>query len=1201
MKNIRNARGIPCEKMRNGMKFRRVCTILCCLLFSMALWAQMPTIKVTHFSVQNTTLKNAIKQLEKTVDTGFFYESKEMEKVKGVSLTMRNTTLEEVLKHLLAGTGFTFEYLNGNVVITKAKQISAPPRKEDAKKTISGKVVDENGELVIGAVILLGKTQTGTITDVNGDFFLETTQSNPKLTIAYLGLKTTEIVASTSKKNSVVLKEDAKMINEVVVTGYQDIKKEKMTGSVTTIRTDKINERYTPNIMTNLEGRVAGLTTYGGKTTIRGTSSLFAETTPLLVVDGVPIEGSIEDLNPYDIESVNVLKDAASSAIYGARASNGVIVVTTKNAKKKGKIDIDFSANLSIYEKKNLDYADNFYMTPEQQVDVESEFYDYMFNSGQFTMDPIQYSWMMIDYMNYQDVSPIWYGYYQKALGQITQEQLDEKLNQLKKNNFAKEFGEEILRQQVMQQYNLSLRSRSDKMQNSLTLNYKYDNSGMINSNNSALNISYKGSYDIASWLTASVDINGVYTNSKSPGMDQTSWHTNVFGHAAYDSMYEADGTPHLFYYMMNGNNYWSSKNTAGLHDLGVNIKDEFYNNVQTTKRQHMRYHGNLLFKIIKGLTANAQFVYETSHTTTEWLANEESHVARTIRNAYTTLDYSTGKVTYMTPENGGMLRTTNTDGNYWTARGQVNYDRIFGKHAITALAGLEFRETKTTGTKSLMLGYDEQLQSSASLTVNFKDLSQIYRSPYYMMMSGMFNPAIYVFTPYFSNAIGVIPEVRHRYASGYANLTYTFDEKYNVFGSYRKDYADVYGLNSKFRGKPLWSVGAGWNAHNESFIKDNFTWINFLKLRVSYGVTGNIYQGATSYMTASSSGMNDLTNLPQGVIESPANPDLRWEQSRTTNIGLDFSVLNNRLRGSIDYYKKASKDVFANKSLDPTTGFGSLRVNNASLENKGIEMQLSYDWFNDSRREDFTWSTSFTLSHNKNKVTHVENPATSASQMLYDENCAYKAGYPSSALWSYRFAGISDKQGEQGRTLWYAEDGSTALNVANLSVDVLEYSGQKDPKIVMGMDNTWKWNGLSLSVLMAYYGGHKMRALAKNEVDYVPYSTALPSYFLNAWTPENPTNTPGIGQYASGQRYGMTAYSNTAIHDADFLKIRNIVLGYELPERWLQGIGVNRVSLRFQIDNPKYLWVKNKVGVDPETLGIRGQSAYIFGLNINL
>ena len=762
--------------------------------------------------------------------------------------------------------------------------------------------------------------------------------------------------------------------------------------------------------------------------------------------------------------------------------------------------------------------------------------------------------------------------------------------------NYAKEYGDAVYKQQVLQQYNLSLRGKADKIQNNLTLNYKHDNMGVINHMYNQFNIQYKGVFDVTKWLTATLTVNGLYEKRREAGYDYNAHYDNPWAVPAYETMYNADGSLRRLNYWYDGNDYLEPGD--GLYNLACSPLEEYYNNSQTTHRQHMRYHGNLLFRIVKGLTAQAQYVYEKDHNTIDWIASQESHLAKTIRNAYAQYDYVNNVVSYMTPSKGGMKRTTNTDGSYWTARGQLNYANTFGKHDINALAGLEFRQTKVTGTKTLLLGYDDQLQTSYTQTVDFGTLGLMDYSPYFLMMAGGFPAQQFVFTPYFSDGMGSVPETLHKYASGYFNATYTYDERYNLFASFRKDYADVYGLNAKFRGKPLWSVGAGWIIHNEHFMKD-INWVNFLKLRFSYGVTGNIYQGATSFLTATTGTLNSLTQLPIGVIESPANPNLKWEQTRTTNVGIDFSLFANRLRGSLDYYLKDGRDIFSNMNLDPTNGFASMFVNMASMRNHGIELQLTYDWFRANNRSAFGWTTNFTMAYNKNKVTKVENASTRAYQLTDNP---YVKGYPSSALWSYRFAGISNNQGEKGQTLWYTDNDLTSHVAQNGSVDIMTYSGQTEPKVIMGMDNSFHWNGFSLSILMAYYGGHVMRALAEAETFGVP-NAAIPSYFLNAWDEkDNPNSTtPGIGRYGSSSVGWEPEYSDISVRKADFLKIRNIVFGYDFQSQWINKLGINRLGLRFQIDNPKWLWVANKVNVDPETLGIRTPSSFIFGLNINL
>ena len=350
--------------------------------------------------------------------------------------------------------------------------------------------------------------------------------------------------------------------------------------------------------------------------------------------------------------------------------------------------------------------------------------------------------------------------------------------------------------------------------------------------------------------------------------------------------------------------------------------------------------------------------------------------------------------------------------------------------------------------------------------------------------------------------------------------------------------------------------------------------------------------------MTASSGDINSTTNLPVASISSPANPDLRWEQNRTTNVGLDYGFMSYRLRGSLDYYVKTGKDIFAPITLDPTTGFSSMVANVASIRNNGIELAIGYDWFVPGNRRGFSWTTNLTVTYNKNKVLEVENPATRAYDLV---SLPYKTGYPVNALWAYRFAGIDDRPGLVGQSMYYVENGNTSHNAGSASVDVLEFGGQSDPKAIVGMDNQLRWNGLSLGFLLVYYGGHKMFAQPKSEVFESSWDSPLNIVYLNSWTPENHSDVPGIGEYASTSLGSECRTATNCLYDADFLKIRNITIGYDLPEHLTEKVGISKISLRFQINDPKALWIKNNAGIDPETLGIRKQASYMFGVNLSL
>ena len=1154
-----------------------------------------------------TPLKTVLNEIQKQVDYTFVYNDQQVGADKPVTIHVQNAGLTAVLDQMLKPLNINYKILDKQIALSPAATAAQQQGRagQGGAVMLKGRITDQDGLPVAGAAIQNLTEKTYAITDVNGNYTLAV--KNPRtanIEVSFLGMDTVTEPLNGRSTFDVQMTYSRMFIEGAVVTGYQEIQQKKVTGAIATVNSKKIEERYSPSLMQNLEGRVAGLSTYGGKMTIRGVSSMYAEANPLLVVDGLPMEGSIDDLNPYDIESVNVLKDAAAAAIYGARASNGIIVVTTKSAREKGKIDVDFSSNVTIYDKYNMDYASNFYMNAEQQIAIEKDYNHYNFFERDDAASYVsQYESSILSGSGY--ISPIEYAYYKWAKGEGSQSDVDALCAKLAKNNFAKDYADAVYRRQVIQQYNLALRSRSDRFQSNFVINWKNDNAGIINTFDRQMQISYKGSYDVAKWLTATVAVNGIYGASREKGLDYNGFES-PWAYPAYESLYNEDGSDKLLYTWYNGNQYRDNTEGGYFKEVGINLVDEYYNNIMNYKRQYMRYHGDLLFKIFQGFTADLSFVYETNHRTADWFANAESHSAKTMYNAYTVVDPS-GDVSHLTPATGGIRAAQNTDGRYWTARGQLNYANTFGKHEIVALAGLEFRETLYAGTSSLMLGYDDQLQNASTQTIDFATISQMRYSPSYMAIGGGFPANQFVYGPYISTSMSPVVEQHHRYASGYANFTYTYDEKYNLFGSFRKDYADVYGLNVKLRGRPLWSAGVAWNINNEDILK-GVNWINALKLRFSYGVTGNIYQGATSYMTATSTGLNSSTNQPYGQIESPANPNLKWERTLTTNVGVDYSFVENRFRGSLDYYRKVGKDLFSYKTLDPTTGFTRMFMNVADMENHGVELTFTGDWVRERRRSDFGWSSTLTFAVNKNKITNVENASTRAYQLLSNP---YVVGYPTSAMWSWRFAGISEAEGEQGQTLWFSDDDRKTHSAQSGSVAIMEYSGQAEPVVIAGLDNRFVWNGFSLNVLMAYYGGHKMRALIENETFGVAQGSAVPSYFLNAWTPEHKTNTPGIGRYSSNSLGSEPRYSDISVRNAAFLKIRNIVFGYELPENWARKIGASRVNLQFQVDNLPALWTAFRPGkemtyydkslrYDPETGGIPMRSSYIFGLHIN-
>jgi TonB-linked SusC/RagA family outer membrane protein len=1127
-------------------------------------------------SQKNVPLEAVIKEIRKQSGYDFYYDGKTVPVDLRTNISVKNADLNTALTSALRGLNLTFHVDGRTVLLVKSKTGTFV-----GSFKVNGVVMDEEGYPVIGATVSVKGRSIQTLTDKDGRFSITADDGDDVLIFTSVATETLELNLAGRKEISVILILKNNSLKEITInTGFQRISKEKMTGATVTVSSVDLEKRYTPNILNNLEGMVPGLVNFRGTTTIRGVSTINASKNPLIVLDGLPIEGSIADINPYDVDNITVLKDAAAAAIYGARAANGVIVISTKKARGKG-TSVSFSSDITIADKANIDYN---LLTPAQQVDAESAVYDYVFAStgGLYPTRAAAVTATATNINNGSAMSPVYYAYYQFAKGDITQTQLDEKLAGFKQGNFRQQFKDNVLLNDILQQYNLAVRNSGDKFQSSLVLNYKNSNSGIINAYNRQLNLFYKGSYQAAQWLNINYGVNTVLGYQKSSNSEFTGSSNNV---PSYQPLLDADGR-RVFYTTSEYNNYNTNTASQPTNGLLFNHLEELEKDFKKSSQQNTRYYLNMDAKVAPGLTFTPQFQYENNNFSTSAYAEADSYTMRYLKSVFTTL----------LPANGGKLATTNSKADYWTARGQVEYQRTFGKHAIDAIAGTEFRQTRIKGVSGLLLGYDDQLQSHSTTSVSFPALNA-YKN------TTSFKPGFSTSSLYsrnFDNAIAVIPETTHRFSSNYANVTYTYDSRYTAFGSYRIDYADVFGLDEKFRGKPLWSAGASWNLHRESFLSD-LSWINQLKLRATYGITGNIVQGVSSILTANSTLYNPITNLPMSVVINAANPELRWEKTATINLGTDFALFSGRLNGSLDWYRKKSTDLLVTQRLDPSEGFSSQIINNGDVLNNGVELNLQYEIYKHTGDEALAWSAGLVLSRNKNRIVYIDEVATTPLALAQG---GYKKGFPVNALFSYQYKGLTGL----GQPQWLKADGTlSTIALTGNDMSAIVYSGTSDPKININLSNEWRYKGFGLYVLAVYYGGQSLRALVPELVSGVPYGS-MPAYIANSWSPDN-TNTivPGTGKYSpgtfpgtQGPPNGQLSYSDTFVRSGDFIKIRSAVLSYKLPPQLVNKLGSKGISLHIQLNNPKALWTRNDVGVDPETGGAPIPTSYVFGLNVN-
>lgn len=1082
------------------------------------------------------------------------------------------------------------------------------------QKNIVGTVRDSDGEPLAGATVLIEGTKEGVATDIDGNFSILTKKDKPVLVISYIGMVTERIeVPKDYKIIDVCLKPHENMMDEIVVTGYQNIKREGATGAYQKISAAELEKRHASDLVSNLEGNIPGLVVtrdYTGvkegedQLLIRGTGTFNANTAPLVVVDGLPIEGGLNSVNQYDIENITILKDASAASIYGARAANGVIVITTKQAKKE-KLTIDFNADLTISEKQKYDNMG--WASASEVIQLERYNWDAMLNEP--NLRSISSLIQDTDNNRCEGISPVTRLLLANYRGQLQDDELNARLDRWARNDYRKEYNDLRTRTHVNQQYNLSLRTQGKALTSSITANYMSDNTGVAAQNNNSLTFRYKGDLKVTTWLDLAFSVNVLSNRRKTQIYD--SWgQLNSF--MPYQSMYEEDGSLSRMEADVYLKNPAFENANIGLKDHSYNPVEETGLNMQKFRSTNIRSYVQALVRILPGWTAQGMFQYEDINSRQDAHYQKDSYFMRNIYNLYTEGGTSTiwenmdfnefldavmsgapwvdfnhwgqRPVTVQKPTvhhvpDGGALETYTRDGAYYTFRAQTSFNREFGRHGIDALAGFEYRQTHTTTSTNTLLGYDEQSQTNGNLKADWE------------FINGNGN----------TGALGTdhaaagapkkfaTSDNLHRYYSLYANAVYVYDRRYSLSGSYRVDKCDLFGTDPKFRGRPLWSVGVSWNVQNEAFMH-GITWVDALKLRASYGLTGNINNSVSSYLTATIR-VNNINGDPYSSLKTPPNDQLRWEKTSTWNGGVDFALLGYRLNGSIDLYKKSGSDILTLNDLDITNGWSSQYINNGKIENKGVEIMINGRILQAVRRKDIGINMTLNLSYNSNKVTGVARTPRTGDEY---RRSSLHLGYPKNSLFGIDYVGLQEKDGT-----WYGawrnsngEVMTSNITGSNFKIEDCVYAGSLDPKWAGGITPEITWNGFSLSAMFNFYAGHVMQVNGNrwntqggNTGGYSTLGGAYPvlSSALDYWNGVEGALPNGyMSNYVKNGEYGM--YDVNTVQHADYVKLRSLVLSYSFDRKLCNRLRINDIRLRAQMNNI-WTWARNGMSLDPEAV----------------
>lgn len=1062
------------------------------------------------------------------------------------------------------------------------------------ERVVTGVVMDgemEN-EPLIGATVSIGdgKVGQGTITDYNGHFTLKVPAGTKKLTVSYVGYESRVINLETGKMEYMVtLSADNTKLSEVVVTGYQKIDRRKLTASVSQLNLSEEAVGAVKNIDQALAGQIAGLSavTASGapgapvKIRIRGTASINGVQEPLWVLDGIPMEGndvpavenlndiddlyqtSIAGLNPSDIDNITVLKDAAATAIYGARAANGVIVITTKKG-KEGRPVINFSTKLTYSPKVSIDRLNLLNSNEKVGLELDLLRSDYTYREHKGGVANI------LDELGE-------FNAYKAGGWDALSPTAQQRINHLR--TIDTDWNDILFRNVFNREYNVSISGGSERSHYYASAGY-YKEQGVVKGvENNRYNVTLKSDFKINKILKLGLSI---FANQR----EQDSYMTDT------------GGFTNPVYYSRRANPYFEPYNALGGYNYDQNVQGReneapnfniFEESNNTSKKRVDRsvmaiVDAELQFN--KHLKLTSQFGYQYDNFHLNRYAGQDSYAMRKAKEyASYTID---GVYRTILPD-GGMTKKTDSHSSQWTWKAMLEYARRLGEiHDLEVMLGTEVRHVESEAQTSTAYGYDERTLTTQPVIFPTENIARNYP----------------------------LHEETHQenaYVSWFATGSYTLLYRYTLGASIRFDGSDVFGVAKKYRYLPLYSVSGLWRAKEEKFLRD-VKWLSELSLRASYGIQGNIDKNTSPYLIGTFQRTSVLPGYVETVIsaETAPNPDLKWEKTKNVNLGFDVAFLKNRIRLSVDYYYRKSTDLISSRKLPLETGFAYTSVNWASMKNTGWEIALNT---RNISTKDFTWTTSVNLGFNTNEVLN-ETVA---------ENSTYpgREGYPVSALFAYKTAGLD----AEGYPLFVAKDGSlqTATEFFKLNRfgastltaeeqrNLYTYMGSEDPKCSGGFINNFEYKNWQLGINFMFNLGMKVRVQPSYSPTYFDRGQNTNHDILNRWTPTHTNtdmatlmvNTPSkSAEYTHYAEYNTYSMLDLWVKDCNYWRLQSIRLGYKLPKEWLQHIGISSASLSLEGRNLLVFASNYDNFLDPETMGNPYAQpitkSIIFGLNVN-
>lgn len=1047
------------------------------------------------------------------------------------------------------------------VLLSVLLAIGATLSAQESVKILSGVVVDSKGEPVIGAVIRDRGNKANAVTNAEGQFTIKAEHERIVLDISYVGMKPATWQGKWDDYVLVSMEDDTQTLQDVVVTGYQQLDRRNLTSSVTSKNMEDLQIAGVADLSKMLEGKIPDLISMSAsgeinatsKIRIRGTSTLIGNREPLWVVDGIiltdPVDlstdvlndpdyvnrigNAIAGINPQDIKRIDVLKDAAATALYGTRAANGVIVVTTKSG-REGKPIISYTGQFTF--RKRPYYTDS-------KINL--------MNSA----ERIQFSQYLVD-QHYRYPSGMPKVGYEEALanlyaGTYTQQQFEEEVARMQTMNT--DWFDILCHNSFSHDHSVSITGGSERVRYYTSIGYTDQDDVIKSTTNRRYTAMSKIDMDLSEKFKLQVNING-YLNKRQYAQDSNNPIDYAYNTSRAIAAYNADGS--YYKYLKSGN----------MGYYYYNILNELDNSSVTQQTDAVTATMNLRYQATENLFFNGVFSANVQHADIENWWGEDTFYASSLRRGEMDAERdSQSEMPY-----GGELGKQQSKTVGWTARLQANYNKYFGdyKHNINVAAGLEASSTSYKGDDYTQRGY-------------YKDRGRTFASEI---------PAS--FTSYWSwvrSNVPTITDTKSNMLSAYATLSYSFKTLFTVNANGRYDGSNKFGSRSNEKLLPIWSVSG--NANLIDILNLDYKWLNTLTMKASYGEQGNMLDNQTPELVIRKGNMNAFYNEMTSTAAYFANPDLKWEKTHSTNVGLEMSFLNNRLQLEAEYFHKKTTDAFLSKKIADINGFESYVVNSGTITNSGFNFTVTAT---PVKLKNFYWIFSGNLSKIYNKIETAPGAETyELSDFL--AGSAVVEGQPIGTFYSYRFVGLSPVDGGPVFEDW--EDRYTEIsNSDNYSTytRVLTPSGKREPDITGSINNTFTYKQWRLGITLLYNMGAKTRLFRLFDgVNGNGYSSEqnVSRDLMDRWMKpgdERHTNIPAIigsgnpayyyynqhwaqggdsqitwkGAHIADNAWQMYDYSDVRVVSADYLKLSTLTLTYEFNRKQLEKLGLERLAV---------------------------------------